>query len=429
MNQLTGYISKKTAEWVLLIAVVFVSQQVHAVSGVNPSGVNVNHAGVTTVFLTFQNLNPNEQALESFWCSEVVSTGASAFNPCVPGTIIGTLPQRNNLSRDSGTGGVNNLTDIMTIPMAVTRKAVQVAQAGGNGTFFYVRRFNDGISDTFVTVTCRLAGGGARSPLAITEVRIGFDTGESLQPVYFLPRDGEVPAVKTKIKYTGTGQLKGRWEVVMPGDPEPTDLDLLTEATLPVEQRASQRRYTLVSRFDIFLPPTGEAELPQPNRKQIPTHIDGPYKLLLRIEASAEKEGDSNTISGVVNSGGVAGFPLPVLRYYIGSGDAANRWDQHMNGRITLLTPLDGVSTIPSSAVIFSWQPIDDAVLYELNIKTDDAVALSAIVKANSTQYAAPPWLTNQSGQSLRWSVKALATGGKELASSDERILQIGEQQ
>ena len=42
------------------------------------------------------------------------------------------------------------------------------------------------------------------------------------------------------------------------------------------------------------------------------------------IELAIYKEGDSNTTAGVVSSGGVAGFPLPVLRYDVGDVAAAD---------------------------------------------------------------------------------------------------------
>ena len=152
---------------ILALASVLSPTAGHAVSAVNPSGVNVRSNGATTVFLTFQNLRPGQIAAESFWCGAVTSTGVSNTNPCVPGTLFGRLPARNNLSRPSGTGGFSNLTDIMTIPASVSRRAYQSARSGDDATFFYVRRFVENGVDEFVTVTCRMAGGGARSPLAL----------------------------------------------------------------------------------------------------------------------------------------------------------------------------------------------------------------------------------------------------------------------
>jgi hypothetical protein len=112
---------------------------------------------------------------------------------------------------------------------------------------------------------------------------------------------------------------RGRWEAVLPGDPEPSEDDLLTEATLPVERRALQRRWTLVERFEKFLPPTGEVILPGPDPSRMPVSTDGTYKLLLRIEASDDKEATSNAGGGRPGiGGGVTGSPIRVLRYVVG---------------------------------------------------------------------------------------------------------------
>ncbi len=46
----------------------------------------------------------------------------------------------------------------------------------------------------------------------------------------------------------------------------PAARDLVTEASLPIDQRASQRRFTQLERFNIFLPPDGRVTLPGPTR-------------------------------------------------------------------------------------------------------------------------------------------------------------------
>jgi len=412
--------------WLLAFGLL-VAPPVMAVTGVNPSGVNVKHNGVTTVFLTFQSLGANEQAVEAFWCGEVTTTGVSVSNPCVPGTFFGKLPARHNLSQISGVGNQRNLTDIMTIPASVARRAFQAAAQGADSDFFYVRRFTDGVSDSYVTVTCRMAGGGARTPLALTKVQILFNTGEGARPVYFLSRSQPLPEFGAWIQFTGTGRLKGRWEVVLPGDPEPTPQDLLTEATLPVEQRPLQRRYTLIDRFDRFLPPTGSFYLPGPNPELLPRNSDGPYKILLRIEATADKEGNSNTLNGVAVSGGVAGFALPVLRYYVGSQQ--NRLSAktgHASRQITLLTPASQASLRGTDSPVFSWVDIPDALIYELQVQNENReTVLTAYIKPGISRYAAPPWLLEQSGRSMHWRIRALTYDGAELTATDWRIASI----
>lgn len=404
----------------VLVSLVFGSYSIplHAITGVNPSGVNVRAAGVTTVFLTFQGLLPGQTSVESFWCGEVTTTGVSNTNPCVPGTIFGRLPARNNFSTTSGTGGVSNFTDIMTIPASVARRAYQDARRGNPSNFFYVRRFTGGGADQFVTVTCRLAGGGARTPLALTDVRLRFlDDGQD-RPVSLFDGGSTLPPVEARIRYNGSGRLKGRWEVVLPGDPEPSSFDLLTEATLPLEQRGTQRRYTVIGRFDLFLPPTGSALIPGPDSGALPRAADGAYKVLLRVEATEEKEGNSNTNAGVVSTGGVAGFPMPVLRYYIGSGGQRSG-----RGELALLSPRAG--EVFGQQRQFEWLPVAGVEVYNLEVRgTDGTDILTATVRGGSTSYQPPPWFTSSlGGQKARWRVSALNGRGEALATSNWREL------
>ncbi len=80
--------------------------------------------------------------------------------------------------------------------------------------------------------------------------------------------------------------------------------------------------------------------------------------MLLRIEASDDKEGDSDLSavgagSGVVHSGAVAGFPLPTLRYFVGSGEGDSLAVPGPRVLLQLL-PRDGASLPPDKAVEFS---------------------------------------------------------------------------
>ncbi|MBC7999356.1 MAG: hypothetical protein IAF58_15505, partial [Leptolyngbya sp.] len=253
------------------ILMLFVQSFAHAVT-VSPRGVNVRTFGPTTVFLTFFGLDDQRPA-EALWCGAI-----NANQSCVPGTVFGRLPIRSNLATRSGN---NNLTDIMTIPASVARRAYQDALRGNASEFFYVRRFvsSTGGVDEFVAVTCRLAGGGARVPLSLTNVRLEFvgsaEAASSTRVIQIVAQGQQPPVWQADIRYNGTGRLKGRWEVVLPGDTLPTRQDLLTEATLPIEQRGLQRRYTLVDSFDRFLPPTGQVILPGPDPAKLPKNTTG----------------------------------------------------------------------------------------------------------------------------------------------------------
>lgn len=428
---------RRTLLWLAALSCLL-AQPARAVTTVNPFGVNVRASGPTTVFLTFQSLDPGESAVEAFWCGELQASVFAAnptlqlpfavqtADPCVPGTVYGRLPLRFDRSRTSSAGAALNLTDIMTIPASVARRAYQDAQAGLNSAFFYVRRFTGGIGgDKFVIVTCRMAGGGARVPLALMDVQLVFvDAGAAT--VLALERGTLPPRIEARIKYNGTGTLKGRWEVVMPGDPEPAAEDLLTEATLPVEARARQRRYTLLDRFDLFLPPTGEVVIAGPDPRRVPHLADGAYKILLRIEASDDKEGDSAVGGGLVaHAGGVAGFPLPVLRYYVGSGAALEQL-AGASTSLRLFAPAADAQASPDAPLDFSWISGEPAALLRLEVLAEATTVLAALLAPETTRYRAPPFvLEAQRGKRLRWRVVALDAGGGTTAATAWRALSI----
>jgi len=393
---------------------------------VNPTGVDVNGQGATTVFLTFGPLTDYSPA-ESFWCGEVVPAAPDIGRRCDPATLFGSLPARYDLSRPSGAGG---FTDIMSIPPSVTRRAYQAAAAGAVAPFFYVRRFisNAGGPDQYVAVTCRLTGGGARVPLSLTDVTLAFAVET---PVLYLAPGQSPPSLSARIAYTGTGRLVGRWEVVQPGEELPAPRDLLTEATLPLEERGTQRRYTELQRFNLFLPPGGRATLPGPDASRLPVDVDGTYLVLLRVEASDDKEGDSNLAAvgagqGVVHSGAVAGFPLPTLRYVVGGG-GSELSPSRSSESLRPLMPAEGARLLPGPPIRFSWTEDPRAALYRLEIQSVDGEAvLVAVQERGRPAYDAPPWLAERAaGRSLRWRVVALDLQGSPLRRGQWRRLTL----
>lgn len=378
----------------------------------NPTGVNVNATGATTVFITFGNLE-GYQPVEAIWCGELESASPALGDRCAAGTIFGALPVRLDQSQFSGTDG---FTDIMSIPPSVARRAYQAAAAGNDSRFFYVRRFVDPTGarpDQFVAVTCRLTDGGARTPFSLLDVQLAFAGGD---PVMAVEGGSRPPPLEAHIRYNGTGRLVGRWEVVLPGEEPPTVEDLLTEATLPAELRGTQRIYTELERFNVFLPPTGEVILPGPDPELLPTDGNGMYQILLRVEASDDKEGDSSLGAvgagqGVVNSGAVAGFPLPPLRYFVGQSPPAGL----ASGRLALLAPAVAASVPLGGPLVFTWNQVARAVLYRLDVRTTSGeLALTAVLQPGAGAYAPPPWLrTDFGGQLLEWRIQVLNGEGE----------------
>ena len=390
---------------------------------VNPKGVNVNSQGATTVFLTFGNLRDYRPA-EATWCGDLISAAPDQGLKCNPASIYGFLPARYDRSKRSGN---NAYTDVMSIPSSVARRAYQAAARGEDARFFYVRRFvsTTGGPDQFVDVTCRLTGGGARVPFSLTDVKLVF--GKEETQILFAEAGKPLPPVKADITYNGTGRLKGRWEVVLPGEELPSERDLLTEATLPFEERGLQKRYTQLSRFNVFLPPTGRFTLPGPDVTRLPMKVEGTYLLLLRIEASDDREGDSNLTNvnagpDTVHSGAVAGFPLPVLRYVIGgSGQAASL----AGAGLQLLLPRDDALLEARRPIDFTWIEVPNATFYELELQ--DAAGknlLFAWLRSNLRSYRAPSWLKDKT-ETVRWRVVAKDQNGKAISESGFRTVRL----
>jgi hypothetical protein len=391
---------------------------------VNPTGVNVNSQNPTTVFLTFGQIPTNYVPAEAIWCGVLILANAPAIgNQCRPDTIYGSLPTRYNRSTASGNSG---FTDIMAIPASVVRRAYQTAQSGGDAGFFYVRRFvsTSGQPDQFVSVTCRMSSGGARVPFALTNVEIETPTEK---PILFINSGEEFPKIFADIKYNGTGRLKGRWEIVQPGEEAPDDRDLLTEATLPIEQRASQKRFTQISRFNHFLPPTGEFKLPLELNGRVPTLAEGQYLLLLRIEATDDKESSSNLTSvgvgnGIVNSGAVASFPMPILKFFVVGKDAKTNWEE-----TSLVFPQRETPTDITKPLVFSWKVLENAAAYRLEVlDTEDNPILSAMLLAPTVNYQAPSWFWQRFlTENPSWQVVALDGNGNEISKTKSQKIII----
>jgi hypothetical protein len=392
---------------------------------VHPTGVNVSARGATTVFLTFGGLTGQTPA-EAMWCGSLIPAAPDIGLKCDPATIYGALPARFDRSRASGTGG---FTDIMSIPASVSRRAYQAAEAGARPSFFYVRRFANPFGpDEYVAVTCRLAGGGARVPFSLVDVRVAF---ASDTPILYVRQHETPPSLRAEIAYTGTGRLKGRWEVVHPGEEPPSAQDLLTEATLPLEQRGLQRRYTEVGRFNVFLPPTGRVTLPGPDPGRLPVAADGGYLVLLRIEASDDKEADSSLASagagpGLVHGGAVAGFPMPPLRYIVGAASTEGVTGPPSAG-LTLVAPGPDATIAAEGPLEFRWMAWPGTVVYRVEIQASDGTTvLSALVDGVAPHYRTPPWLRDRAPDGrLLWRVVAIGASGDALRFSAWRTLTI----
>ncbi len=421
MQRPRGLIPTVPSRTLLVLALLALSARAsHAQIRVNPTGVSTNAMNPSTVFLSFGGLR-NQTPVEGLWCGEVMAaTAPDRGTTCDPRTIYGRLPLRSDLSRLSPSGV---FTDIMSIPASVSRRAYLAALRGQSATFFYVRRFAStvGGANEFVAVTCRQTGGGAGVPFALTNVTVAFETKSPVQMV----QPGEMPPpLSATIAYNGSGQLRGRWEVVLPGEELPSTDDLLTEATLPSEQRGTQKRYAQLQRFNITVPNGGTVVLPGPDPARLPHELDGTYYVLLRIEATDDKFGDSDlgavgAAGGVLHSGAVAGFAMPMLRYVVGA--AENITERSSTERtLLLLSPRAEARVSPDSALTARWTSVWGATLYRVEFETATGTPLlSALVRKGASSYDVPPVVAERAaaaaaaaGAAVRWRVSALDAAG-----------------
>jgi hypothetical protein len=391
---------------------------------VNPTGVSVSSMSATTVFLAYGGLR-NQRPAEAFWCGELLPAAPAVGTKCDPRTLYGRLPMRYDLSALS----TGMFTDIMSIPASVARAAYQAAVRGATSTFFYVRRFENlsGGPDEYVTVTCRLTGGGARVPLSLTDVHLQFGGDDALP---FVAPGEAPPPVSARITYTGTGRLVGRWEVVLPGEELPSERDLLTEASLPPDERGAQRTFTELERFNVFLSPDGRIVLRGPDVRRLPTIAEGTYQILLRIEASDDREADSDlgaagAGSGIVHNGGVAGFALPVLRYVVAGPGA--RTPRGSPGGLRLVEPTGAKPFGADGNLTVSWIPGASAApaFYRVDFETRDGAPLSsALLPKTARRYNAPPWIVpSAASRGIRWRVIGLGADGSQTTASAWRIV------
>jgi hypothetical protein len=372
---------------------------------VSPDNITAYSQGATSAYLTFNNV-VNLQPAEATWCGEIISAAPDIGFRCNPMTIFGVLPNRYNQSQLVGT----RYTDIMSITPTVARRAYTDAVNGNDSRFFYVKHFvsTNGGQDQFVPVTIRLSGNGAGVPFSLTAVKLLWENGEKVVP--FIKPNEKLPKISAEIRYTGTGRLKGRWEIVKPGEELPDERDLLSESALPIEERGRQRRYTLLSRFNVNLPPGGKYILPGPENWRIDKTVEGMYVILFRLETSDAPNSSSNIGGGNVPTGAVAGFPMPTLRYYI--GNSSNTDIQPITK--TNQTESEQTQILP---ITLRWKETANAKLYRLEIQDEEKnTVFSAVVLPPNKQYQLPSFIRQLAlSKQLKWRITAIGESGNSL--------------
>jgi large repetitive protein len=147
--------------------------------------------------------------------------------------------------------------------------------------------------------------GSINDAIVYSGVRASF--GDRIGGLTFLNlrASQNIPSFNATIFYSGSGNLKARWEVIQPGDADPNDFDLVPEDGLTLPQMVQRHTYTLVDRVSGYLAPMGSYSLLGPDPNRLPKTRLGTYRILLRLESTG--------------SGRAGAFYIPFITYRIQS--------------------------------------------------------------------------------------------------------------
>lgn len=144
------------------------------------------------------------------------------------------------------------------------------------------------------------------------------------------------------------------------------------------------------------------------------------------VFTSNDKEGNSDTLAGIVNTGGVSGFPMPTLRYFVGDSDD---YQQSKNyPAINLLLPLNN-KQLYTDQLLFSWidlKDITDIATYKIEFyhaDTDKSLIASAFIKVGVSKYRPIASTIKRLNSTFLWRVIALDNHGNILSTSPVRKL------
>ncbi|MES2978889.1 MAG: hypothetical protein V4731_10735 [Pseudomonadota bacterium] len=380
-----------------------------SLSSVSPGQVALATGGRSSRLITYSFDGAASTPVGSFVCSQLVAPpihGATTSNPCAPGAQSFALTvESSGFTAQPVVGGRSRASETVAFPEAFARLSSALARASGNSSLYFVRQFQNG---NFAVVQLQALGSSLADPLTLTDVRMFFRTGRGRQPTVTLSPGEAVPPSIAEIDYTGSGTLRGRWEVVEPGLPAPSPSDLVPEASVVRSERGMQRRYRLVERFEYSLGPTGRFELPGPDPARLPVRLNGGYFLLLRIEAVP-----AGNRSGASAEDGAAAFSMPVLVYQVGTG---------IDGSTALASRFVNLIDPPAgSAPAIAWRPIPEARSWRVELANDAGVIVgSKFLRAGETSYRLGGALARQTrGKAIKWRVQAFDAGRKPIGRSD----------
>lgn len=141
------------------------------------------------------------------------------------------------------------------------------------------------LSSMAVAATPPSAPGAAGiEPIKIQSIQLSFGPADVGPNVKFVKPGTALPTFHAYFRYQGTGSVRGRWELALPGEPSPDARARVPEQQMTAEARAAVQRYQLLDTFNITLPALSTHRLPAPDAKKIPRDLVGKYHIVLVLE-------------------------------------------------------------------------------------------------------------------------------------------------
>lgn len=143
----------------------------------------------------------------------------------------------------------------------------------------------------FVQVNFRMFGGSsAGKALSITRIKLTsvLPGKPEVRNTIINEENRTLGEFCLEIWYTGSGRVDGSWQLVTNNHPAPEKRDLMTEASLPENERRLQRNFLEVKQIRTYFGPKGYVKLTLPF-SAIPTDLRGLMLLFPRFEASRDR--------------------------------------------------------------------------------------------------------------------------------------------
>ena len=252
----------------------------------------------------------------------------SSVTGCNAGTVLGTeIASKSTVPN----GFVNGFDAVVTIPEVVLNRVQQRVRTNPTNALFFVvfqlipaagvNLGNGANVPFFVQINFRFLGGssGAKA-LTITKIKlIATEPGyPEVRNTIIDEHNRDSGEFCLEIWYTGSGQVQGWWQLWTNSHPPLTDIDLMTEASLPENQRRLQRRFFQLKRIREYFGPSGYIKLTLPY-SEIPEDLKGQMLLFPRFLATWSRRSqllDTNALVGnrSVKAGLTFGGKIPTHR-------------------------------------------------------------------------------------------------------------------